>query len=290
LAEKNNKYELLLAVVVATRGSSFIFSKMLLEHIGSFTLLAMRFLLAFFALSLIFYKRLKNIDTQTFLSGLIVGVLYFGVMSFELAAVKRIATSTVALLENSAIIFVPLAEALLIRKFPEKTTIICSLLAMCGVALLTLHQGSFSGGIIYGMLSAAVYTVAIIVTDRLSKKCKDSLMIGLLELGTLGVLALIASLIVETAPQTLSPRHWLMLAIQALICTGFGFTLQPVAQRHISSERAGLFCAISPAMATILGALVLNEKIGWSSFLGLALILSGIVLPHVLPQKLKEKI
>ena len=71
----------------------------------------------------------------------------------------------------------------------------------------------------------------------------------------------------------------LMLAI---VCTGFGYTLQPVAQSHTSAQRVSLFCALSPMFAAIFGALLLKEKITVWSGLGMLLILGSILLPHFL--------
>lgn len=69
-----------------------------------------------------------------------------------------------------------------------------------------------------------------------------------------------------------------MIGILAVVCTCFGFTLQPMAQSRISAERAGIFCAISPAIATLLGVAVLHENIGFLGIAGLILILSSIVI------------
>ena len=63
--------------------------------------------------------------------------------------------------------------------------------------------------------------------------------------------------------------------------TGFGFTLQPVAQSHTTAQRAGLFCALSPACATLLGAAVLREHISVMGMCGIALILLSLLVPQL---------
>ena len=55
------KYELLLAGAIATRATSFIFSKMLLQTLSSFNLLGIRFLFAFLLLALLFCKKLRQV-------------------------------------------------------------------------------------------------------------------------------------------------------------------------------------------------------------------------------------
>ena len=91
-------------------------------------------------------------------------------------------------------------------------------------------------------------------------RLKGALRYHLIRLGklALGLLALVSSFVFEAPHLPQSGTQWLMIAGLAVICTGFGFTLQPVAQSHTTAQRAGLFCALSPACATLLGAAVLS--------------------------------
>lgn len=94
------KYELLLAAVISARATSFIFSKMILEDMGAFNLLTVRFLISFSLLMLIFHREIRKMTKQTLISGVVVGVLFFITMAFEMLALKQAASSLVSLLEN----------------------------------------------------------------------------------------------------------------------------------------------------------------------------------------------
>ncbi len=276
---------MLLAAVIAARATSFLFNTLALKSMETFNLIAVRCLLAFAILAVLFYKKLKKIKLQTICFGVIVGVLYFFVMTTELIALKEASSSTVSLLENCAIIFVPLIEALLIRRLPDGITIVSTFAAFLGVICLTLQHGGLSGGMFWGLLSAVIYAAAIIVTAKFSQGSEDSLGIGIVQVGTMGVLALIPTFLFESPRLPDQGGQWVIIGILAIVCTCFGFTLQPLAQSKITAERAGIFCAISPAIATLLGAVVLHETIGVLSIVGLILILSGIVLPYLLKDK-----
>lgn len=277
----HNKYELLLASVIAARATSFIFNKMLLAGMGSFTLLAIRFLIAFALLMVIFHSKMRGTDRRTVLSGIVVGAMYFVVMSLELTALKSTASSTVSMIQNCSIIFVPLFESVIARKLPEKMTVASALLAMSGVVCLTFQVGSFTVGMIVSLIGAMVYACAIMTTARVSRKCSNPFAIGVIQLGSIGVLALTASAMFDVYPEVITAKQWAMMMMLVIVCSGFGFTLQPVAQSRVSAERAGLFCAIGPAVATVLGAVVLHEEIGAASIAGLALILTSIMLPYI---------
>ena len=57
--------ELLLAAVIIARSTSYVFTKVGLQDMGKFTLLAVRFLLAFAFLAALFRRRLLQIDRRT---------------------------------------------------------------------------------------------------------------------------------------------------------------------------------------------------------------------------------
>ncbi|MBQ9686656.1 MAG: DMT family transporter [Oscillospiraceae bacterium] len=280
------KYELLLVTVIAARASSFILSKMILRSMASFNLLAVRFLLAFLLLGLLFFRQLRQITRRDLLSGMIIGTLFFMTMSFELRALTEADSSLVSLLENCSIIFVPLFGIAFTRKLPDRLTALSAVTAMLGVGCLALAHGSLRGGFAYGLLSGACYALAILATAKLTEHSGDTLCVGIVQVGTIGLLALFATLLFVPAPHLPGSRQeWLMLLGLSAVCTGFGFTLQPVAQSHVSAARAGLFCAVSPAIASLLGVLVLHERFTPLSIVGLALILGSITLPYLIHMK-----
>ena len=280
LTEK--KAELLLACVIAVRASSFMFNKFLLAEMGVFNILGLRFLIAGVLLSIIFYQKLRVLKRAELRAGCIIGVLFYAVIAVEMTATKLTDTSTVSLLENCAVIIVPVFESVLTQHLPDRKTALGTLIAFAGVVCLSLHHHSFSAGMLLALLSAFLYAVAIIATARLSRWNCDPITIGLVQIMTLGVLAMASSFIFETPTLPHSAVNWFRVLWLACVCAGFGFTLQPLAQRNIfSAARAGPFCAMSPATATFLGVVVLHEKLGVAGFLGLALILFSILLPHL---------
>ena len=193
-ATSTKKYELLLIAVIAARATSFIFSKMILESLTPFNLLAVRFIIAFILLALIFNKTVRSLTRRDWLAGLAIGTAFFVTMACEMIALTQAASSLVSLLENCAIIFVPLFELLLFKKFPAKITVISTGLAMLGVVLLALSQGGLSGGFTWGLLAGMCYAGAIIITQRLSQNSSETLGIGIVQIGTMGVLSLLSVL------------------------------------------------------------------------------------------------
>ena len=69
--------EILLASVIAARATSYLFSKLILQGMGIFNLMAVRFLLAFALLAVLFFPRLKRIDQRSLLGGTVMGAVGF---------------------------------------------------------------------------------------------------------------------------------------------------------------------------------------------------------------------
>ena len=191
------KAEVLMASVIIARSTSFMFNKIGLETMPAFTMLAVRFLLAFALLLALFGKKVaRGLDRRTVMWGALVGFIFFAVMSCEMLSLRTVNSGTVSLLENLAIILVPLLEALVRRRLPKAMSILCALTAVCGVALLSLEGGGFhlGAGECIAILSAFLYAVGIITIDRTSHRA-DSFTLGVLEVGFLGLFALMASFI-----------------------------------------------------------------------------------------------
>lgn len=83
-------------------------------------------------------------------------------------------------------------------------------------------------------------------------------------------------------PGCLRPAgEWCIIAALAVVCTGFGYTLQPIARSHIGADRASLFCTLSPVFTMILGAIVLRERAAPLDYVAMLLILGSSLLLYL---------
>ena len=277
--------ELLLAGVIIARATSYLFSKLILEGMGLFNLLGVRFMLAFALLAVLFFPRLKSPDRRTVAAGAVMGGMFFLVMTAELSGLKRTSSGNTAFLENTAIVLVPLLQAVLGRRLPKGKVILSALLCLTGVGVLTLGGGvGFGAGECWCLLAAFLYACTILVTDRLSHSGIDTLAAGIVQVGVIGALSLASSFLTETPRLPSGTTEWLGIVMLAVVCTGFGFTLQPVAQSGTTAERAGMFCALNPMVAAALGVIFLNEPFTAKTVIGGVLILLGILLSE-LPER-----
>lgn len=282
--------ELLLAAVIIARATSNLFSKLVLEGMGIFNLLGLRFSLAFALLSILFFRRLKSAEIKTISAGAVMGGIYFLVMTADLNGLKRMSSGNAAFLCNTAIVIVPLLQAVIKKHLPRGKVILSVIFCIFGVGVLTIgSRMGFGLGECFSLLAAFLYACAILTTDRLTHGGIDTLAAGIVQVGVIGFLSLATSFLTEMPRLPHSGTEWFGIGMLALVCTGFGFTLQPVAQSGTTAERAGMFCALNPMVAAMLGIVFLHEPFTVRTVVGGLLILAGILLAE-LPDQIIRKI
>ncbi len=283
------KAELLLATVIIARATSLPIIKGCLGEFQTLNLMALRFGIAFLCMIPFVWRRLREISSGTILRGGVLGLLFYIIIIIELMGLRMTnSASIVAFLENTAIVLVPLFEALLRKRFPHRQNLFCAVLALVGVGFLLLQGGrlELSLGAIVCMISAVLYSGYIITTDRVSHK-DAPILIGTVAIGVTAVLASVTTFIFETPRLPAGSLEWFGMLMLAVVCSSIGTALQPVAQRYVPSEKACIFCALNPLSTCIMGWLFLSEWQGVTGIIGAVLILSAIVFSQM-PEK-KEK-
>lgn len=274
-----SKYAMvLMALLMICRGTSFLFSKNLMNSYEPLNILAVRFLTAFAILIIIFARRIIKSDVRVVAKGFLLGTTYTACMVAEMYGLRYNDTGTSAFIENAAVVIVPIYEMILTRSLPQKMAIVHAVIAFAGVGCLTVAQGaSVSVGIWLAILAALIYAICIMLTKYLSKD-SDPILIGIWQMGAMGLCSLILSVMLESPRMPQNKSEWSMLLMLILVCSCFGFTFQPLAQKYISVETAGVFSAINPLSTCAVGIIFANEKMGIMKIVGGVLIIFAVLL------------
>lgn len=288
MSEKNAS--ILLAAVIIARATSYYFIKIGMEGLDVFNLLAVRFFVAVILLALLFHERLHPMKKSTLIHGTILGVVFFVLMAFEFMALKTSPSSTVSFLENTSIVLVPLLVALITRTLPKKSAIFGAVITIIGVGFLTYTPGriALTRGEIFALIAALNYATVILLTSRFAAT-DDPFQLGFLQVLWIFILSSLATFLTETPRWPENHVEWTVILMLAVVCTGFGFTLQPVAQRHTTPERAGMFCALNPMCATIMGVTLLGETLSTHKVAGILCIVTGLTVPILIESRKKKQ-
>ena len=289
--KRQTKFEILLSLILIARSTSFMFSKVLMDSMGPFTILAIRYLIAFALVMVIFTKRVKNTNKQIISKAVIIGLVYTAVMGFEMYGLRLTDSGTCSFLEHTAIVMVPVIQAVLVKRFPSKATLISAILAMAGVGFLTLGRTDVKPniGFVFCIIAAVCYACAIILTTNDSQQVSDAVMLGIYQVGFMGLFCLILAFVTETPRLPSTGNEWFAILYLAAICSGFGIAIQPLAQSGTTAERAALIAALNPLSVAFLGVLILHEQLTFSYVLGGILVMIGILIAVAIDNK-KESI
>ncbi|MBQ9157544.1 MAG: DMT family transporter [Eubacterium sp.] len=274
------KARILLISVFIARGTSFLFSKILLNTMSPLSILAVRFTMAFLILAVVFYKKMLKLSLNSFRGGAILGILYTICMFFEMYALRLIDTGVCSLIENMAIVLVPVFAAVLARSLPRAWTMLCAVLAVIGVGFLSLTQRTSTGGsfgIILAILAMITYALCIMTTETASRD-GEPVSVGIIQLGTMGVISMIASLFTESWQVPHTVLEWSMMFLLVLYCSCFGFAFQPLGQKYLPAEEAAVLTVMNPLTASVMGILIAGEGMSVFKLVGYVLILLALFL------------
>lgn len=277
----SKKAELLMASVTLAWGSSYLLMKIGLNGIGPFNLIALRFGIAFLFMFLTFLPRFRSLTLKTCLKGVFMGIILFLIFTGMVCGVNHTTASTAGFLTSTTVVLVPVLESVLERTIPEKSVIISICIAICGLFLLTAKNGvALDKGAWLCLMGAFFYAVYIIVLDKIAKK-EDSFLISIIQLGTASVLGAVFTCLFETPSLPETPAEWGAVFCLGLVCSAYGFVVQPIAQKYAPPEKIGLIFALEPVFSAVLAFIFLHEILEIREYAGAALVLLSVIFSEM---------
>lgn len=273
----------MLVFVAVFWGSSCLLTKIALEDLQEFNLIAVRFLIGFILAFIVFFRKMKVdkiiIGYAAALSG-----NYFMVMSLMTFGVQYTSVSKAGFLTCLAVVFVPIINLLVFRKKLERKTVFCAALAFIGVYLLTMSGAENGGGINLGdilcTLCSLFFAIQIMLTGYCVKRA-DATTLTVFQMGFVSAATLIASLIFETPHLPTTNISWLSIILLSVTSSVLGTLFQNIAQKHTTDTHAGIILTLEPAFAVIFAYVFLHETLALGGYLGGLILLASIVILEV---------
>ncbi|MGW5955678.1 DMT family transporter [Bacillus mycoides] len=270
----------LLATVSIGWGTSYIFMKVLADTVSPFNVVALRFGIAFLIMIVMFNRKLISINIKMLSYSAIVGVLLCGIFISLMYGMKTTSASSAGFLTSTTVILVPVLQILITRKLPRKEVIYGVITVSIGLALLTIKDNfTFALGSLLCLVAALLYGIHIIVTNYFVKKV-DAFQLGIFQLGFAFLFAFIGNFIFETPVLPNGVIEWSAVLGLAIICSAYGFVIQPIAQKYTNPESTGFLFSLEPVFSALFAFIFLNENMGGQEYVGALLILSGVLIAN----------
>lgn len=220
---------------------------------------------------------------------LTIGVLWYGVYNVALnEGETRVDAGTASMLIQSSPVLIALLAAAFLG---ERFTVALGLglaLAFGGVALIGLATGDGSGGsdvlgVLLCLVSAAAYSVSVVVQKPLSGTLPPVQITWLTcTIGAVVCLPFLPSLVGEVGDAPASSVLWVVYL--GVFPTAIAFTTYAYALGHMSASSLGVTTYLVPPLTIVLGWAFLGETPPAMAYAGGALALLGVAVTRRAPK------
>ena len=267
-------------------GGMYVVSKVLLDIIPPFTLIACRLILGSLTLALVLaWRRPKAISPWRFWQIFGVGIIGYGIsLGFQFVGTKLSTAANGSLVTSATPAFVLPIAWLILHERITRTRLLALIVSTIGVlavldpSALRLNAGLFWGNV--ALLAAALTWALYSVLIRLVARDTGILTVSIVAfLGGLPIAIPAAALELRTMTLGhISAGVVLGILFLGIIATALAMYLWNTAFALVEASRASLTFFAQPVVGTLLGYIFLHESISPLFLLGGLLIAVGLVL------------
>ena len=252
-------------------------SKAAYEVLPVFSLLTVRYAIAFLFLFLIFHKRiLKGIKAASPKDWLLPSLCIGGSYVLSNIAMEMTAATSVAFLRSLSTVMTPILALVVYKKkfglkhLPIQILVVVGLYLLCSLGGLS----HFGLGEVLTLLSALLLAGSLIFGESALDRVDPVTLTSLQALMSF-VLALVCALAFDHGLQLsqATPTVWGIIFYMAILCTVAGYLLQNAALGHISSRTVALLQCICPVLTAFFSRILLDERLSLLGMVGAVIIL-----------------
>jgi drug/metabolite transporter (DMT)-like permease len=272
-----------LLLVTAMWGSTFFLIRDLLERVPTLDFLAVRFAIASVVLLLVAPRAVARLSPAARRSAAVLGLLYGVAQILQTAGLAHTPASVSGFITGMYVVMTPVFAALLLRTRITALTWGAVLLALAGLAVLTLDGLSVGYGEALTLVAAALYALHIVGLGAWSTP-RDALGMSILQLVVITLVCLVA-----TAPDGIvlpqTRADWLSVVYMALFAGALGLVGQTWAQAHLPPTRSAIIMSMEPVFAATFAVALGGESFTARMVLGGLLVLAAMLVVELVPRR-----
>lgn len=267
--------------VTAVWGSTFFLTKDLVTRVPVPDYLFLRFLIATAAMVLIFPKAIVRLTADARRDALVLGAVYGGGQLLQTFGLARTPASVAGFITGMYVVLTPVFAAVILKHRIGPATWSAVVLAVAGLAVLTLDGFSVGYGEALVLISAALYALHIVGLGAWSKP-DNALGMSILQLAVITVVCLFAALPHGiTLPS--SAADWSATVYMALVAGAGAMLGQTWAQAHLQPTRSALIMSMEPVFAALFAVWFGGESFTGRMLLGGLMVLVAMLIVELVP-------
>jgi drug/metabolite transporter (DMT)-like permease len=286
--------DLVLVVVTAIWGSTFIVNRVVLASAPPLLFVLARFALAGAILGLVARGRPRTPNLLR--DSAAVGLLLAAGIGFQVAGQLFTTASKAAFVTGLSVPLTPVAGYLMTRKKPSRENLAGLVIAALGFAVLTWPKDAATGfntGDLLILVTAVSYAVLIVIVSETARTHDVRwYSFGQIVFAAIGIgavrLALSpfihgsgAFLAAEARPLVFGRTIVVAILWMALVATVVTFLAQTWAQGRMPATHAAIMFALEPVFTALFAALFLGERMSRRDWTGASLVLAGILVSEL---------
>lgn len=277
------KGTLLTIISASAFGLMAIFAKWAYAaNVNLLNLLRLRFLIAALVmwLAVLVLRRNPRVAPKQLLILAGLGAVGYGLLSMSFfTALKLIPVSLAAILLYTYPIIVTVLAAKIEKEAVTRYVILSLGISFAGLVLVVgvALQGVSPLGLFYGVMAAVIYSVYIIVGNRLLKGI-DPLIITTYVMTSAAVMYNAVGWATGTVTSDISPDGWLAVLGVALISTVLGLLTFFQAMKLLGPSKVSIISTIEPVVTSVAAFVFFGEVLTWMQIAGGLMILGAIIL------------
>ncbi len=278
---------LTLLVAAVAWGAGNASQKLLLDHIGPFTAIGLRCLIAVLIIAPFAWgekTRTASSPEKSLLAVVTIGCFAVAVTLYQIAFQTTSVTNT-GFLVNTCSVMTPIATWWILQRAPSLSVWPAAFMAIGGIALMS---GGATVGLTLGdalsLLSAVFYAVWMVLLGEYVRNHGGARRFTVQQLFVTGMLTLLVAAAFETIEIENLWRALPNLLFVGAVSTGLGYLLQAVAQQRTSASEASIIVSAEAIFGAIGGYIVFGEQLSMAGYAGIALIMIAIVMVELGPR------
>jgi len=283
---KSFKYSLVLLLVSAIWGFSFVAQRSGMDYVGPYTFNGVRFLLGSLSLLPLYFlqkdrKRLKRDEFKKIsLAGFVLGLALFIAASLQQIGMQYTSAANGGFITSLYVVLVPIFYLFLKRKVGLHIWF-GALLAVIGLYFLSVQEGlAINWGDSLVLISAVFWAIHVMMIGYFAPKY-SILLLSIFQFSTTAILSLGVAYAMEDVIWAQITSGYIPIVYGGVFAVGIAYTLQVFAQKKVASEQAAIILSFESAFAMLGGWLLLSEQHGWKSLMGAGLMMIGIIISQV---------
>lgn len=274
---------LVLLVMTACWGSTFVLIHDLLDRVPVPDFLAIRFTLASAALLTVAPRAVGRLAPAARRHALTLGALYGVAQIAQTSGLAHTSASVSGFVTGMYVVLTPVLAAAILRTRITGLTWSAVGLAVIGLGVLTLSGLSIGYGEAVTLVAAALYALHIVGLGAWSRP-SDAIGMSILQ-----CLVITGICWVAAAPGgiTLPDRatDWVSVAYMALFAGAAALVAQTWAQAHLAPTRSAIIMSMEPVFAASFAVLVGGESFSTRMLVGGGLVFTAMVLVELTPRR-----